>query len=396
MRLKSLTVILLYGLLLEPALAQGDTQPIVRIRPSSETVNLGQPVELKVTVLVPSWFTSPPQYPTFELGNAVTRRPPDSSYSIRERVGPDSWSGIVRSYLVYPLLAADYQFSGLSVTVTYADGAVGLDPYLAGTALKLIRTVEGDLGALAAGGAVIIETELQLSGLPAIFLPPLYPAMDIPGVAIYPEEPVVEDGEVSVRRERMTWVFEAGGTVVLPPLEVNWWNTADEVIQETRADAIELRVAGPPLALDEPPPTHSSKGTRAPIWFVGLGIFVLLSMALPRLLRWRQQVRRRFAASEAFAWQQLSTSLAARDARRVYDDLDMWVARMLPPASRQGLMASDPALATELNALGKHLYGSAEPAIDYARLAVRLKRARKHWLALGVNKRRAALPPLNP
>jgi len=59
------------------ALAQG--QPIVRAEVTPETVNVGESAELTITVLVPTWFTRPSTYPSFELANAITRLPADSS-----------------------------------------------------------------------------------------------------------------------------------------------------------------------------------------------------------------------------------------------------------------------------------------------------------------------------
>jgi hypothetical protein len=139
-----------------------------------EVVAVGEAAELTVTVLVPTWFTRPPVYPSFELANAITRQPADNSYPIRERVGSDSWSGIVRSYEVYPLLGATYRLSGQSMSIAYADpgkdpvimdvelpeivfrgsvpgGAETLHPYIAGRSLALSLEVDGATDALAAG-----------------------------------------------------------------------------------------------------------------------------------------------------------------------------------------------------------------------------------------------------
>ena len=56
--------------------------PIVRVSVTPETVSVGESAELRVTVLVPTWFPRPPVYPAFELANAITRLPADSSYPV--------------------------------------------------------------------------------------------------------------------------------------------------------------------------------------------------------------------------------------------------------------------------------------------------------------------------
>jgi len=108
--------------------ATGQERPIVRATMTPEVVAVGETAELIVTVLVPTWFTRPPVYPSFELANAITRQPADNSYPIRERVGSDSWSGIVRSYEVYPLLGATYRLSGQSMSIAFANP--GNDPVI--------------------------------------------------------------------------------------------------------------------------------------------------------------------------------------------------------------------------------------------------------------------------
>ena len=45
--------------------AQDSRQPIVRAEIKPQIVTVGQPVRLRVTVLVPTWFTSPPGFPSF-------------------------------------------------------------------------------------------------------------------------------------------------------------------------------------------------------------------------------------------------------------------------------------------------------------------------------------------
>ena len=48
------------------------TEPVVRVAVMPDTVRVGEAAELQVTVLVPTWFTKPPVYPSFELANAIT------------------------------------------------------------------------------------------------------------------------------------------------------------------------------------------------------------------------------------------------------------------------------------------------------------------------------------
>ena len=188
---------LLCGLgVIAPASAQ--QVPIVRMEIEPEVVSVGEPVELRITVLAPTWFPKPPVYPSFELANVMTRVSPDGSYPISERVGAESWSGILRSYEIYPLIGATYRFDAKTVTVTWADpntrspltkevglpavefraavpsGAELLDPYLAGRAFTITREIEGEVDGLSVGDALVVHYTAELAGLAAVFLPPMF------------------------------------------------------------------------------------------------------------------------------------------------------------------------------------------------------------------------------
>ena len=112
MRLLPLALVLL------AATASAQDQPIVRITLTPEEVNVGEAAEMQVTVFVPTWFAKPPVFPTFEVANAVTRLPPDSSYPMSQRIGRDTWSGIVRNYKIYPLSASVFELGGNSLIAT--------------------------------------------------------------------------------------------------------------------------------------------------------------------------------------------------------------------------------------------------------------------------------------
>ena len=200
-----------------PAQAQDSARPLVRVEINPETVTVGQAATLRVTVLVPTWFTKPPVFPSFELPNTVTRLPPDSSFSTNQRFGRETWSGIVRDYLVYPQVSARFELTGGIVRVTYADpetrrpvtedvavppvtyagtipaGAASLDPFLPAAALTLEQSLEGGSGQLTAGDAMIRTVTARVEGLPSLFLPRLVHDPNAEGITAYPKEPVTED-----------------------------------------------------------------------------------------------------------------------------------------------------------------------------------------------------------
>ena len=135
-------------------------------------------MELRITLLVPTWFTSAPDYPSFEVAGLIVRRPPNSSYNARETIDGVAYSGIVRDYQIYPQRAATYLLDNLVVNLEYAhpdsrkpvevalklrpirfEGTIPapasrLGPFLATSRLVLEQNIEGALDELEVGDAV--------------------------------------------------------------------------------------------------------------------------------------------------------------------------------------------------------------------------------------------------
>jgi hypothetical protein len=386
--------------------ALGQQQPLVRAKVTPESVTVGEPAELTVTVLVPTWFTRPPVYPPFELANAMTRMPADSSYPIRERVGGESWSGIVRTYEIYPLLGASYRMAGQAMTVTFAnpgsdpisvgvevpevmlrgvvpEGAEALDPYIAGRSLTLALDVEGALDDLGAGDAIVLTYRAEL---------------EFEGVSAYRDIPEVKDGETAVRAEKVTLVFDSGGEFSVPGMQLSFWNTASQSIETAAADGLVVSVEGPPapfLADGE------STAKRWPVVATIVGMVVLILVlwrGLPLLAhRYREAAERR-RLTEDHAFRQLLSALESGDSAEVYRALMRWIERLERGLDARSFAAhfGDEYLSEAITALSARLYGDAGNTVDLGRIRRKLKVARRRYLDRDTISKSLRLPPLNP
>ena len=410
--------------LLSSAAALAQDRPIVRAEISPETIAVGESVELTVTVLVPTWFTRPSIYPTFELANAITRLPDDSSYSVRERVGNDSWSGIVRTYEILPLFGASYRLSGQSMSITYANpgsepittevevpevffrgsvpaAAATLDPYVAGRGLELSLSVEGEPDDLAVGDALVLNYVADLDGLPAIFLPPLAPPLSFAGVSVYADAPDLYDGTPARRSEKITLVFDAGGEFVVPGLTLDFWNTETGSIDSATVEGFVITVAGPVAA-----PLNATVAAERR-WLSWLSIVVALSVLAYAIYaaasvaagRYRAAVERR-KRSEPYAFAALQTALRANNAGEAYRAMLIWLARLNPDMSMRQLASryGDEKLLIDVDALSMMNFAKEASGSDgeIARLANALAKARGRYLSRSSVAAENILPPLNP
>ncbi len=397
-------------------------QPVVRVSVSPETVNVGEPANMRVTVLVPTWFTRPPVYPGFELSNAITRLPPDSSFPTSERIGTETWAGIVRDYRVYPLLGASYRISEQVITVTYANpgsspvtvdvdvpdiqfrgqvptGAEQLNPYLAGRRLTLSRDIDGDLSELEAGDALVIRYTAELDGLPAIFLPPLAPELQLEGVSVYADAPQVEDDAVARRSEKLTLVFDAGGEFSVPDVELSFWNTESESVESVTAEGFAISVAGPPVV---PPVTDAATERRWPqilaLLLTALAMLLVLRRWAPTVVRYFRAAAERRRQTEQYAFTQLEKAIASERPQSVYHALLAWLERLQPGMDARSFARDygDASLLAAIDVLSAGIYNDAAERIDMRSLGAGLVTARKCFLQQRSLPGRLSLPPLNP
>lgn len=425
--MKSLRILMLcaIGLLLAPP-AVASEAPVVQVQVEPEAVIVGEAVTLRVSVYSPTWFPQPPEFPSFELPNTITRLPPNSSGPVTARVNGSTWSGVSRRYQVFPLVAGRFVIAGRSIGVTYADpdsrapitrqlavpevvinaqvpdGAQDLDPYLAGTSFQLERMIDGDLDDLAAGDALLIRYRASIDGLPAVFLPPLWQPVEAAGLSAYADEPeLTEDGSRSVREERVTVIFESGGAFTLPGISLPWWNIRTSTIESAQVDDLRLRVAGSSTARQ----VLSSSGSGV-WWIVGLLVSALCTGVLLWLLRprWQRLVaqrqinRQQYLVSEEYAFSSLQQLLQQGDGREAYRQLLRWLWRLEPglQADQLAEALNDTELARQLQLLRAAAMDPAAQAPDYAGLNSALADARRQLTSRHSDSPDAVLPALNP
>jgi hypothetical protein len=424
-------LVIVFGLLLStPALSQ--QVPIVRVDVEPEVVAVGEMARLRITVLVPTWFSTAPSYPTFELPNLITRLPPNSSWSTSERIGGETWSGIVRDYQVYPLLGANYHMAGETITVSYANpgnepvmvdialpdidirgqvpvGAESLDPYIASDDLQLRREIDGRLDSLKAGDALVVRYIAEIQGMSALFLPPLVSHTSSAGLSMYAdapllEEPLAQDGDaggagVARRTEKVTWVFKYGGEFTLPGATLDWWNTQTGEVETATVAPQVVSVTGPgPAALDN---DSLAKTNWRPITLglLGLGLLGLLWRRWePRLIQRLRSQRVAHRQSEQFAFRLLRKAIRQRQPRAIHHALLVWLERLVPGIDARQFAGDygDAALAVSVDTLSATVYANSEQDFDITELYQGLVAARRNCNKSRSAQGRSALPPLNP
>ncbi len=405
----------LFALTLCAAAAAAVEAPLVRAELEPEKVMVGETAKLRVTVLVPTFFKGPPVYPSFEIADAMTRLPPDSSYPTTEDIDGEAWSGIVRDYEIVPLVAGRFALDPGTVVVRFADpdggetrdaerpvprfalravvptGAESLEPYVGGSSLQLERTLEGEADGLEVGDALVVRVRARLRGMASVFLPPLVGEPSEAGLRAYAKQPVFsdDDGE-AVREESVTYVFESAGRHIVPGVRLDWWNTASKQVEVAELQPMEVAVARG---------SQATAGTLGWRWLLLAVAALAAGYALVRRGRpILAALRTRWLESELRAYRRLRAALRRRKPVASYRSLMAWLAVCAPGYDTTDLVEElgDAELAAMLERLKGALYGAGQAEVDYAVLRARLALARRRLRRRRSPHAAPDLPALNP
>jgi len=423
-----LPALFLLILLVSAAPVRAAVEPILRLETDEMSAVPGQPVTVRLTVLVPTWMLEPPVFPAFEVPNVLVRVPSRGTGPTSERVGSQTWSGVTRSYQVSPMLPGRFPVPPDTVTLTFADpdtrqpvrmelatpgfelvgsvppGAEDLSPFIAARSLSLERRVEGSPQDLEAGDALILRTRAKVSGVSPMFLPELAPVPKIDGLSAYAHSPVVEETEnrgivSGSRTETVTIMAEFSGDYSVPEAAFDWYNLESGTIETIRLPAIDLTVSGAPVSSLPPAETETMLG-KAALWLIAAGAGLLLFLALRKVFRSPliRDCAERFKDTEFYAYRQLKRNLRAKDLVRTTRSAVRWQHRVERVHPNTDWRAFDNALAL----VGERSYGAlplmnTSPSRTHWQAVARAARAVRRELGLSVTTRGSGrLPPLNP
>lgn len=420
--------------------------PFVRAKlQPAKGIIVGQPVSLVVSVLVPNYFTGSPDFPEFEIENAIVVLPQDRPQNTNEQIGGITYAGITETYTIYPQQPGDFRLPPAHVTVTYAStppkttiavvplpsldfhadvppAAKYLDYFLPTTQLVMQQKWSSPLKNLRAGDSIERTIVVTATRMQAMLIPPL--PFDAPsGIRLYQEEPVVQDkktdrGEFLYgRREQSTeYLIQKAGEYTLPAIELTWWNLSTDRLVKATLPAVHFTAAENPNYVSElppepepvaiAPPKQQSFWARYKLWIrVIIPCFVvclLLSWMgwryMPRMCRGLKAWQQRRAHSEKAYFRNLLRSCRQNDPRHAYDWFVKWLALAHPNRLVEDFLLGtrDSGLSYEIKQLGAVLFKEGTDARQWngRKMGTLLKLHRKDENAYAI--RRKVLAKLNP
>ncbi len=302
----------------------------------------------------------------------------------------------------------------VQVEVTALPADLGRRPWIPATALQLKDDWQQQPPKLVVGEPATRTLRLSASGVAAVQLPELKPAIP-DSFKSYPDQPSREDklgsqGITGVLEQKIALVPTKPGRFQLPAIDLDWWDVTTGRWQQAHLDAMELEVVSPvgssvaTSSAAPPPPTKPSATTQLPDKITpetslpaassslnrrelspGFWPWLSLGLALGWLftLVLLYQRRRRITLDDTGETESLPDEKAARQAviqaarnhnpQMARRTLVLWsriVWSDMPGSEYEHLCKSaDPVLRKELNTLDQCLYGGGDLSWDGQALA---------------------------
>lgn len=406
----------------------------------------GQQIELAVDVFAPNFFKSAPDFPLFELKDAIVALPDQRALNRVVTVDGVQYSGIRKSYMVMAERAGDFTLPAIIFSVAYAndDGATATGkaavPALSFTAdavpgdwagqtplvadgVTIEQHLDHDPATLKAGDALVRRVSISVDGTQPMMIPA--PDFAAPaGIKLYRADPRLDqpgfdndDPDAARRTEAVTYVVEKAGVVTLPPVDVKWFNPATGKIETAEAPAVKLEVKDNPapkqvIPAGDAPGAFDRDANRRAVnallfhtmlrTLTALALFAIAYYLFSRLEAWWEEAKRRRAEAEPAYYRKLEAALSGKEPMAAWRAFDTWARRLgFGTAAECAASAGNVALSHAFEGLERSLFGggarqSASDSMKALRHNLpegrrRLLRARGHGSI-----RQMALPPLNP
>jgi hypothetical protein len=398
----------------------------------------GQQVQLSVDVFAPDFFTSPPQFPLFDLPNAVVTLPDERAINSVQTIDGVQYSVIRRHYAIVPEIsgaftvppieiALGYSANGESVKgearlapigfmvgeapATYSNG-----PVFAARGLTLTQSFDRDPSTLKVGDAIVRTVNVFAEDTQAMMIPPV-DVGQAHGLTQYQGPSSISDnvsqdrGTIgSVHSQRITYTAEGAGTFQIPAVSLSWFDIDAHRQEAATLPAATVSVAAAAASDDviapQLNPTATPERSRLvpallaaalsllAIVTVYRGSLRLLSWFSPRLRDWRLAL----SHSDRAEFRRLVNTMETGDDKEIYNALVSW-SRIngYTSVSDWTRDTADKMLISQVGALEATLFGVKAGTPPYDRPSL-IKAFRRLGPAACRTSRscQAALPPLNP
>ncbi len=345
-----------------------------RIKINANSVYVGQPVEVTVSVYTTTWFTKGVDPGNIKVNDAFTFF--FRSVSSSERINGKTYAGVNMIYNVFPYSEDDIIFPSLEINVESPDEGtskgvsriikteekrlsvkpvppnINRDEWLVASNVLVSESWSGSVKQVKVGDVLERTISREVLWSVAELIPPVM-WDTVPGVSIYPGRAEVKNNrsktEISAsRKEGVKYLFEKEGEVVIPELVISWWNPNTGRLQKRTLKKEVINVQPNPdlgmlesirdslavaLATNEETETGKTNfslfGLSPKQLFIAFTILLLLiyltyKLYVPIQISWKEK-RRNYLQSELYFFREFEKALKQKDAKLAHQLLYRWI-----------------------------------------------------------------------
>ncbi|MBY5786688.1 protein BatD [Rhizobium leguminosarum] len=400
----------------------------------AERIVPGQQVHVVVDVFAPEFFTSPPQFPLFDVPDALVTLSSDRAQNLVQTIDGVQFSGIRRSYAVVPEKTGSFSLPVVEIDLGYSvDGTpvkgmvkvtlpsfeVGASSHQSATpfaarGLTMTQSFDRDPASLKVGDALVRTIVVFAEDTQAMLIPPVEVGTTTSGVTRYEKPAALADGieqrgigrsveTGSTRTETVVYTASSAGRFPLPAISYPWFDVDGQVLSAATLPAADLVVAQAAATerirpeLQAGVDASASRAWRG--WFlvillcaIDLAVAAFAWRRLPAIRTWVADARARRRNSPRRRLGRIRTIIGVGDDLAVYRGLQDWSRKLGYRTTSEWVEAEAcPRLTVQLAILERRLFRSRDVQWDRAALA--------SAITLPTADRRPAkpaLPDLNP
>ncbi|NKL77628.1 BatD family protein [Rhizobium leguminosarum] len=398
----------------------------------AEGIVPGQQVHVVVDVFAPEFFTSPPQFPLFDVPDALVTLSIDRAQNLVQTIDGTQYAGIRRSYAVVPEKAGSFQLPVVEIELGYSSNGnstkaivkialpsfdVGVSSSQAATpfaarGLTMTESFDRDPARLKVGDALVRTVVIFAEDTQAMLIPPVAFGTTA-GVARYEKPAVLADGVEqqgigrsvetgSARSETVVYTASDTGRFALPAISYPWFDVDEHVMSAATLPATDVVVAPatvaeriqPELQRENAPASRAWRGWLLVILLcaIDLAVAAFAWWRLPAICTWATRVRQRRRNSPRRRLSRIRTIIRVGDELAVYRGLQDWSGTLGYRTVSEWVEAQAcPRLSAQVAILERRLFRSRDMQLDRAALASAITLP----VADGRPPKRA-LPDLNP
>lgn len=356
---------------------QAQSHLIADVQLNKNSVYVGEPVEVRVSIFTSTWFTSGIDPGNIKVSDAFTVY--FRSLSTSRQINKKTYAGVVLYYNVFPYENSDITFPSLEFTVETPDvgGFKGIkrvvktpertikvkdvptgfnkNEWLVTSYMTISDNWLGNKNEVKVGDVLERKITRNASGTVSELVPPI--RWDtIANVSLYPTRSDVKSNKTktsisATRTDGVKYLFEKEGDIVFPEKVLTWWNpTAKKLYKrtlkghtirvlpnpdlgmlETMRDSLNLATPINPeeIALEEP---KMILGLSMKQFFIGLGIFIVLLYVLIKIskriykkLKIKQEA---YKMSEAYFFKALMKTANKKNSKNILNALYQWIDKL--------------------------------------------------------------------